>query len=150
MTAHRDPLATAEHNARIWLAAVAEGLGTDDRTLAYRVLRAWLHGVRDRLSVNGAVHLAAQLPEFVRGVYYEDWTPNHPTARLTQAEFIDGFARAAHLERAEAEAAMAAVTAVLRHRFSPGQLQHALAQLPQPLRSVLHGAPVEDLAMPAG
>jgi len=137
VTAHRDPLAAAEHTAHVWLAAIAEGLGTDDRHRAFRILRTWLHLVRDRLSVNGAVHLGAQLPELVRGVYYEDWVPNRPAGRCTAAEFVDEFAHTADLEREEAATALAAVTSVLREQFSPGQLEHVLVQLPRPLRTAL-------------
>jgi hypothetical protein len=42
------------------------------------VLRAFLHTLRDRLTVNGAVHLAAQSSELLRGVYYENWRPSTP------------------------------------------------------------------------
>ena len=34
-----------------------------------------LHAVRDRLQVNDAVSLGAQLPELLRGAYYEQWRP---------------------------------------------------------------------------
>lgn len=136
---HGNPLAAAEHNAHIWLAAVAEELGTEDRRRAQRVLRSWLHLVRDQLPVNGAAHFGAQLPEFLRGVYYEDWTPGHPTGRSSAADSIDDFASAANLRGEEAAPAMAAVTTALRGRFSPGQLDHALVQLHQPLRTALRG-----------
>lgn len=144
MTAHGNPLAGAEHNAHIWLAAVAEELGTPDRRRAQRVLRSWLHLVRDQLPVNGAAHFGAQLPEFLRGVYYEDWTPAHAAERCSAADSIDLFADAANLRHEEAAPAMAAVTTALRDRFSPGQLDHALVQLHQPLRSALRG----DLTRP--
>jgi uncharacterized protein (DUF2267 family) len=35
--------------ANAWLADIDAGFGTSDRHLAYRVLRAWLHCLRDRL-----------------------------------------------------------------------------------------------------
>lgn len=146
MNAHHDPLAAAEHNAHVWLAAVAEGLGTEDRQHAYRTLRAWLHAVRDLLPLSGAVHLGAQLPELVRGVYFEDWTPNRRSERCTAAEFVADFARVAHVPLDEAVAEMGAVTSVLAERFSPGQLEHALIQLPRQLRSVLHGEPLRHEA----
>lgn len=150
MTAHSDPFASAEHNARVWLAAVAEGLGTEDRHRAYRVLRAWLHLVRDQLSVNGVVHLGAQLPEIVRGIYYEDWVPDRPPVRCTESEYVDEFAGAAQLRHDDAASALTAVTSVLRDRFSPGQLDHALVQLRRPLRSALRGEPTLTTAHEPG
>ena len=57
----------------IWLNELAAELGTEDHRHAYRVLRAVLHAVRDRLTVDEAAQLAAQLPELIRGIYYEGW-----------------------------------------------------------------------------
>lgn len=54
-----------------WLADIDAGFGTSDRHLAYRVLRAWLHCLRDRLSVEVAAHFAAQLPELLRGTFFD-------------------------------------------------------------------------------
>jgi uncharacterized protein (DUF2267 family) len=139
VSAHGNPFAAAEHNAHIWLATVAQELGTEDRRRAERVLRTWLHLVRDQLPVNSAAHFGAQLPEFLRGVYYEDWSPGHSPGRCPVNESIDDFANAANLREDEALPAMAAVTSALRERCSPGQLDHALVQVHQPLRSALRG-----------
>jgi uncharacterized protein (DUF2267 family) len=54
-----------------WLAEIASEFGTEDRRLAYRVTRAWLHELRDRLPVPIAANFAAQLPELLRGVFYD-------------------------------------------------------------------------------
>src|ERR687886_176925 len=48
----------------IWLGEIAEDLGPD-RQVAYRVLRAVLHALRDRLTVEQAAHLSAQLPRML-------------------------------------------------------------------------------------
>jgi uncharacterized protein (DUF2267 family) len=55
-----------------WLTRLATELAGDDRQLAYRALRASLHALRDRLIVDEAAHLGAQLPLLVRGIYYEE------------------------------------------------------------------------------
>lgn len=146
MTAHRNPFAAAEDNAHAWLATVAEELGTEDPRRAQRILRTWLHMVRDQLPVNGAAHFGAQLPELLRGVYYEDWTPNQCPRRCSVAESIDDFANTASLRDEEAAAAMVAVTSALQERFSPGQLDHAFVQMNQPLRSALRGDPRSVMA----
>jgi uncharacterized protein (DUF2267 family) len=62
--------------AHVWLDEVAGQLGTDDHRQAYRVLRAYLHALRDRPTVDEAAQLAAQLPALIRGIYYEGWTPS--------------------------------------------------------------------------
>ena len=44
-----------------------------DRRSAYRALRSVLHVLRDRLTPEQAVHLGAQLPLLVRGIFYDGW-----------------------------------------------------------------------------
>jgi uncharacterized protein (DUF2267 family) len=52
-----------------WLKLMMGELGTDSRQAAFGALRGALHAVRDRIGVNNAVHLGAQMPMlFTRGV----------------------------------------------------------------------------------
>lgn len=61
-----------------------------DEEQAYSALRAVLHAVRDRLTVDEATDLAAQLPMVVRGFYYEGWKPAlAPNKERTVEEFLD-------------------------------------------------------------
>ena len=53
---------------------------------AYHVLRAVLHALRDRLPLNLAAHLGAQLPLLVRGIYYDFWHPQPETSRERKQE----------------------------------------------------------------
>jgi uncharacterized protein (DUF2267 family) len=145
MNREGDPFAHAEHTARTWLDAVMGCLGTTDRRYAYRVLRAWLHVVRDRLTVDAAAHLGAQLPELLRGVFYEGWRPSDTPKRYDKAEFIGRFAADATIAVADVPHAVACVSSALRVRFSPGTLDHALSQLPPALREFVSptGEPVQ-------
>ncbi|WP_067469210.1 DUF2267 domain-containing protein [Nocardia amamiensis] len=143
MSYHRDPLAPAVHTAHEWLRAVADGLGTEDRPFAHRALRAWLHSVRDRIGVSAAAHLSAQLPELLRGIFYEGWVPAHVPVRHDVESFLSQFAAEAGVSRDEAVALAGAVTDSLSDLFSPGQLDHVFALLPENLRSILRGS---DLA----
>ncbi|GLQ56580.1 DUF2267 domain-containing protein [Devosia nitrariae] len=59
--------------ANIWLKAVAERLHFEDRRHAYSALRATLHALRDRLAPESAVHMSAQLPMLIRGLFFEGW-----------------------------------------------------------------------------
>ena len=62
---------TTLHETNHWLKIVMGSLQTDDRRLAFTVLRATLHALRDRIGPANAVHLGAQLPMLLRGAFYE-------------------------------------------------------------------------------
>jgi len=74
----------------LWLQEVAERLHWDDHQKAYHGLRAVLHVLRDRLPVEEAAHLGAQLPMLVRGFYYDCWRPAATPVKIkTTQEFYD-------------------------------------------------------------
>lgn len=66
-----------------WLAGIAERLDHRDRQHAYQALRGVLHALRDRLTIDEAAHLGAQLPMLVRGIFFEAWQPARPPTRNT-------------------------------------------------------------------
>ena len=123
----------------VWINDLAEELGTDDPRYAYRVLRAFLHAVRDHLSVDEAAQLAAQLPIFVRGVFYEGWVPSGTPERGRDVDsFLRRIAGEARLA-GETEASLAATAAsrVMSRHISTGETASVLHMLPEPLRELL-------------
>ena len=64
-----------------WLKLMMGELGTDSRRTAFGALRGALHALRDRIDVDNAAHLGAQMPMLLRGAYYEGW---HPAATPTR------------------------------------------------------------------
>ena len=124
----------------IWLNEVAEELGDGDRQYAYRALRAVLHALRDRLTVDVAAKLAAQLPTLIRGVYYEDWDPSRtPLAIHDVAAFLDHVAEEGHMAgETEASLAVTAVARVLRAHVSDGEIDGVLAVLPDSFRVLIN------------
>jgi uncharacterized protein (DUF2267 family) len=126
----------------IWLDAVAEELGEEDRQYAYRALRAVLHALRDRLTVDVAAKLAAQLPTLIRGIYYEDWDPSRtPLAIHDVGTFLDHVAAEGHMAgETEASLAVSAVIAVLRAHVAAGEIDGVLAVLPDSLRVLINAA----------
>ena len=125
--------------ARVWLDEIAAQLGTDDHRQAYRVLRAYLHALRDRLTVNEAAQLAAQLPELIRGIYYEGWNPSStPVKYRSFAEFLERIAADAELDgETSASYAVSAAAGVLRRHVSAGEIEDIRAQLPEELQPIL-------------
>ncbi len=101
MTAtHANIIDRSVEKAHIWLNDLAEELGTSDQQYAYRVLRAVLHALRDRLAVDEAAQLAAQLPIFIRGVFYDGWDPSRTPERARDADSFCDASQQMHCWRA--------------------------------------------------
>jgi uncharacterized protein (DUF2267 family) len=122
--------------ASAWLAEVGREFNTDDRPFAYRVTRAWMHALRDRLPVSVAAHLAAQLPELLRGVFYDGWNPSHVPDKFDNAEFVRRFARDAKIHDAEVKLAAGRVTKVMRNHISAGAIDEVMGALPADIRQI--------------
>ncbi len=138
-TARIDIIDRSVEKAHIWLNDLADELGTEDGHHAYRVLRAFLHALRDHLSVDEAAQLSAQLPIFVRGVFYEGWDPSRTPEH---ARDLDSFLRriasdAGLAGETEASFAATAASRVLRHHISAGEGDSVLHVLPHHLRELL-------------
>lgn len=129
---------TTLHKTNEWLKQIMEGLSTQDRHLAYLGLRACLHALRDRLPPELAVHLGAQLPLLVRGIYYEGWRIAATPSREHQLdEFLDHVRRELPGESGgRAHDIATAVFAVVAARIDGGELRKVVHSLPRPLRAV--------------
>jgi uncharacterized protein (DUF2267 family) len=103
------------------------------------VLHAYLQTLRDDLTVEEAAQLAAQLPQVLRGAFYDGFDPTHQPAKLRHAEqFLDLIAERAGLpDRDAAARAAEAATAVLERHVSEGEVEDVFAQLPREVREVL-------------
>jgi uncharacterized protein (DUF2267 family) len=135
---HASPvtLERASYVASTWLADVAREFPTDDMHFVQRVTRAWLHVVRDRLPLIEAVHLGAQLPEFLRGIYYEGWDPTHVPMKLGQDELVERFATEAGIAAADVRKSAGAVSAAFDHRTG-GHITVVLERFPADVQEVL-------------
>ena len=142
-----DSLDRSIDKTNVWLADVAANFGTEDRRLAYRVTRSWLHTLRDRLPVPIAAHIAAQLPELLRGVFYEGWNPSKVPVKYGKDEYIARFAKDAQIHQTEVPRAGRLVTAAFSKHLSPGAVNEAFGALPAEIRRLVaapDGAAGED------
>ncbi len=132
-----DSLDRSIDKTNAWLADVAASFGTEDRRMAYRVTRSWLHTLRDRLPVPIAAHIAAQLPELLRGVFYEGWNPSKVPIKYDRDEYIARFARDAQLHHTEVQRAGRLVTSAMQRHISAGAINEVLGVLPADIRSMV-------------
>lgn len=128
----------------VWVADVAGLMGTADREFAFKILRAWLHTVRDALPVVVAAHVAAQLPELLTGVFYNGWDPAKVPVRYSRETFIQRFVDEARVHRSEAPAFIGLVYDVAKRRMSPGGADHIMDHLHTDVRELFAHAPAAE------
>lgn len=126
--------------AHTWVNDVAKEFDTEDREFAYRVLRAWLHTLRDRLTVEASAHFAAQLPDLIRGVFYQAWNPTAVPDKYDAKAYAVRFSREANIALEDVGKAASATTAAVLHHLPAAQIDKALGQLPMEIRKMLQPA----------
>src|SRR5512144_1527710 len=127
---------TSLENTRGWLRDLQEVMGLDDEQRAFRVMRAVLQALRDRLTVEEAAQFAAQLPMLLQGVYYHGWTPaGKPLKIRSRQEFLDRVAEGLMREH-DPEEACRVVFTVLEHRMPGGEIEDVKRILPEPIRDL--------------
>ena len=125
------------HKTNTWLKEIAQALDLE-RHGAYRVLRAVLHCLRDRLTINEAAQLGDQLPMLVRGIYYEAWHPaGKPEKIRSRDEFLAGITtRIAMRQPIDVENAARVVFQTLESHVSAGEIRDVIHILPQEIRTL--------------
>jgi uncharacterized protein (DUF2267 family) len=123
----------ALHRGNAWLQELSGELGWDDRDATLLALRAVLHALRDRLTPNEAVQLAAQLPLFLKGVYFDGWRPSATPVKLRDREaFLDQVRRPLirGIPEADPEEVTRAVFKLLDDHVSGGEIADIRNMLP--------------------
>ena len=118
-----DVFDTTLHKTNIWLNDLMQVLGWPDRHKAYLALRATLHALRDRLTVEEVAQLGAQLPMLMRVRHKEQFL-----ARIEQEFRGDD-----HLD---SERVARAVFTVLAKRVTEGEIEDVKHVLPAEIREL--------------
>ncbi|HEX5056770.1 MAG TPA: DUF2267 domain-containing protein [Gammaproteobacteria bacterium] len=128
-----------------WIKDFSEEVGGLDKHNALRGLAAGLQALRDRLPVELSAHLAAQLPLVLKGFYYDGWRPAEAVRHIRQQDdyletVIDALADPALTPRARE--IVQGVFAVLDRHVSPGEMDKVWNALPESLRRLWPGGPL--------
>ena len=121
----------------IWLDEIMAAMGPD-RHVAWHILGATLHALRDRLPLDEAAHLGAQLPLLVRGLYYDQWhSPSTIHKERHQEEFLARVADDLKDTRpVNTRDAVRTVFRVLATHVARGQADKVAATLPGEIRAL--------------
>jgi uncharacterized protein (DUF2267 family) len=138
MTTGLTPFDSTIHTTNIWLNEIMERMGWVDRYRAYHALRAVLHALRDRLTLQEAMDLGAQLPLLVRGFYYEGWHPSDkPLKERKKAAFLAHIAAAFPNEpEVDPEQVTRAVFQVVAKHVTAGEIEDVKHMLPAEVREL--------------
>lgn len=124
---------------------VANELGfPENKKLATRLLRATLHTLRDRLTIQESFQLMAQLPMILKAVYVEGWKYQEKPNRIKHIgqfirEVIHEDQPVGHHDITTAkdgENAVRAIFKVLRNHISEGEIQDIINSIPTDLRDL--------------
>jgi len=128
------------HKTNIWLKDLMSELSWEDsdHQRSYHAMRAVLHALRDRLAVEEASDLAAQLPMLIRGFYYEGWMPaKTPVAQRNREEFLQHIAELfANDISVDVEQITRAVFKVLSKHVTSGEIDDVKHSLPKSIREL--------------
>jgi uncharacterized protein (DUF2267 family) len=122
-----------------WLQEVRDELGLDDEEQAFAALRSVLHVVRDKLTVEEAADLGAQLPLVMRGAFYDGWRPiDMPHPIRTEEDFLARVERGLERNRSpklhDPDRIARAVLKVLDSRITIGEAEDVKRAFPEKLR----------------
>jgi len=124
------------HKTANWIDELALLMGWEDQRKTYGVLRAVLHSLRDQLTMQETVHLGAQLPLLIRGMFYEGWNPEKKPIRMkTREEFLNHLC--SHFPRGcefDPEHAVEAVFVLLSQKITQGEIEDLRQNFPKDLQ----------------
>jgi uncharacterized protein (DUF2267 family) len=120
-----------------WLKELQDKGELADEAAAYAVLRAVLHQLRDRLTLEEGMDLGAQLPLIVRGLYFEGWRPHAVPRKVRSKEkFLDELSTVILPHTYPVEWAVKAVFTLLARHCDPGEIADVIDQLPAEIKEL--------------
>ena len=122
----------------LWLKSTMKRLETEDRHFAYVALRAVLHALRDRIGPENAIHLGAQLPMLLRGLYYEGWhMAGTPTKERHRTQFLDHVRWTFPPDQdVDTEQVVRAVFDTIWEKVDPGEVEKVANMFPEEMRDL--------------
>jgi uncharacterized protein (DUF2267 family) len=136
----------ANQQATLWVTEMMTELGTNDPHKALHALRAGLHALRDRLGVDEAAQISAQLPLLIRGLFFEGWDPSGKPLRVRHREEFLELVRDKYRPREDlpADDLIRAVFRLLARHVSSGELNDIIFSFPDQIAALVDGRAARD------
>ena len=138
-------LTNSLHKAESWIDEVQTKLQWEDENEAYTAMKAVLHALRDRLSVDENAHITAQMPLVIRGIYFEGWKPSTTPIKIRHVEnFLDLVCAHASDNPCvidEVDTVTRAVLEVLMSHISQGSIEKLKLGWPKALQTIWPDSP---------
>lgn len=123
--------------AQAFYRSVAKATHQEDRDAVKRATAAVFHALRDRLTMDEADQVVAQLPAELKEAWGAGEEAEREAIKMTLDEFCERVMQEAGLSsRREARWAVLAVFAALQQQISPGEARDVMAQLPERLKEL--------------
>lgn len=132
----------------LWLNEIAELMDAPERKdWALNALKAVMHTVRDRTTLQEVFHLSAQLPVLIRGFFLESYKPTGKPLKMNATEFMrmirDNMGPGVEVP---ADVAFQAVMAVLYSKVSPGELDDIKGSMPKSIQRFWDQIPLKNMS----
>lgn len=135
------PLDTTIEKTNLVLKDIEEVYGwpKERRNQSYAALRAVLHALRDRLTIDESAQFAAQLPMLIRGLYFEGWDPSDVPQKPNREEFLQRIRRDFRFVDVHGgmELLVQTVLGALRRYLTDGEWEDIRTNMPKDLATVL-------------
>lgn len=142
-------LDTFVQKADVWLTEIADDMGTADKQEAYHALRNVLHALRDRLIPEEAVHLSAELPTLIRGIYFEGYklsdVPKKPHSTEAFLDEVRKNMSNTQVENLDVRQATESVFTVLAGHISTGEVEDVIHMFAKNTRDLWPETLVRDV-----
>jgi uncharacterized protein (DUF2267 family) len=120
-----------------WINELDEELGWSNPGRTFRLLRVCLQVVRDCAPVEEAADFAAQLPTFLRGLFYEHWRPGARASRYNLENFFERVDEAFRGDPIDdVSDAVTIVLAFLSSKVSKGEARQLRQTMPHAIRAL--------------
>lgn len=121
-----------------WVNELRDRLDWSSYQDALRLLRVTLHQIRDRVHVNEAAQLSAQLPILIRGMFFEGWQPHLvPLPERRAGDLVDAIEHhVGDVMEYRGRQDIVTVFKLLNARISAGEVNDIRANLPEGIRAL--------------